>query len=347
MADVILSMAMTPYDRVMPLITGEVKPDGITLDYQGWRGGASRVFYEQIKFGRYDLSEMSMSSFLRMRPTGWPYRMLPVFHNRNFSYTNMHIRLSSGIRQGHPEDLKGKRVGIGDYQQSLGLWSRGILQMEFGVKPEDMTWYQSRGQHFSHTGASAQAGLSVPSRVTINYAVTDLHTMFLKGELDASMGISIGVGSTHGHEGIDRALVDLSGNPDIVTLFPDPRQESIRFFKKTAIYPPHHCPAIRESILEEHPWVAFSLMEAFEESKRIARERLRQSPPSLLVFGEHMLKELDEIFGPDPFPYGIGANAKAFDMVQTISVEQQLTERKQPLDEIFPLEIIYSEERPK
>ncbi len=82
MADIRLSFAITPYDRVMPLISGEVKPDGITLEYQGMPGGISRVFYEQMKFQRYDISEMSMSSYLRMRPIGWPYLMLPVFHNR-------------------------------------------------------------------------------------------------------------------------------------------------------------------------------------------------------------------------------------------------------------------------
>ncbi len=107
MADLSLSFAMTPYDRVIPLINGESKPDGITLDYIGTPGGIPRVFYEQIKFQRYDISEMSVSSYLRLRSIHWPYRMLPVFHNRNFTYTNIRIRLSSGIRQGHPEDLKG------------------------------------------------------------------------------------------------------------------------------------------------------------------------------------------------------------------------------------------------
>ncbi|MBI4288628.1 MAG: hypothetical protein HY671_09405 [Chloroflexi bacterium] len=345
MADITLSFAISPYDRVMPLINGQVKPDGITLDYQGAPGGGNRIFYEQIKFGRYDLSEMSMSSFLRMRSVGWPYRMLPVFHNRNFSHSNIHVRLSSGIRQGHPEDLKGKRVGIADYQMSLGLWTRGILQMEFGIKPEDMIWCQSRGQHFSHTGASAEAGLRAPSRVTIRHAETDLHTMFLRGELDASTGLTIGLAGSNRPVGLERTRVDLSNNADVVTLFADPRQEAIRFFKKTGVYPPNHCTAIRESILDKHPWVAISLMEAFEESKRVAMEHLRRLPPSLLVFGEHMIKELDETFGPDPYPYGVKANAIAFDMAQTFSVQQELTERKQPLDEIFPLEIVYSEER--
>ncbi len=344
-ADIHLSFAMTPYDRVLPLITGEVKPDGITLDYMGAPGGVPRIFYEQIKFHRYDLSEMSMSSYLRMRPIGLPYRLLPVFHNRNFSHSNIHIRLSSGIRQGHPEDLKGKRIGIGDYQQTLGLWTRGILQEEFGVKPEDMTWIQGRGQHFSHTGASTEAGLPLPKRVTLRYAETDLHSLFLKGGLDASTGLSIGVGGPDQHTTLERPRADLTGNPDIVTLFPDPKQEAIRYFKKTGVYPPNHCTALRESIVNEHPWMAVSLMEAFDEAKRLAMQRLRQSTPSLLVFGEHLLKEVSGVFGPDPFPYGLKANAKAFDMAQTFSVQQELTERKQPLDEIFPKEVMYSEER--
>jgi 4,5-dihydroxyphthalate decarboxylase len=96
--------------------------------------------------------------------------------------------------------------------------------------------------------------------------------------------------------------------------------------------------------VDEHPWVVLSLMEAFEESKRLAIERLQQSPPSLMVFGSHYLRDLDGVFGPDPFPYGIKANAKAMDMAQTFSVQQSLTPRKQPLEEIFPQEAFYREE---
>ncbi|MFH1487636.1 MAG: hypothetical protein ABII06_01915 [Pseudomonadota bacterium] len=349
MADLRLSFAMNPYDRILPLINGEVKPDGIILDYMGMPGGASRVFYEQIKFQRYDISEMSMSSFLRMRSIGWPFMLLPVFHNRNFSYTYVHIHKGSGIRQGHPEDLKGKRVGIRDYQQSLGLWTRGILQMEFGVKPEDMIWFQTRGEHFSHTGASAEAGLSLPKTLELHYARADFATLFLNGEIDASTGL--GFFQAHGTmadgftSGIDRSLTQLPEDSEVVTLFPDPRQEAIRYFRKTGVYPPHHSTAIRESIVKDHPWAAISLMEAFEESKRISIERLRSLPPSLMVFGHHYLLDLDKVFGPDPFPYGVNVNTKAFDLAQTFSVEQGLTERKQPFDEIFPQEVLYREER--
>jgi 4,5-dihydroxyphthalate decarboxylase len=351
MADITLTFSATPYDRLLPLITGEVKPDGIMLDYMPSPGGVPTLFYNQMKFQRYDLSEMSMSSFLRMRSIGWPYQLLPVFHNRNFSYTYIHIRKNSGINRDHPEELKGKRIGIGDYQQSLGLWTRGILEMEFGVKPEDMVWFQERGEHYSHTGVSTEAGLSVPDNIELHYATTDFNTMFLKGELDAVTGLSLrrGRAINQGRGGVpDLGLARSrtgSEDPDLFTLFKDPQKEAIRYFKKTGIYPPNHGTIIRESILEKHPWVAASLVDAFEESKRIAIERLYQSPPSLLVFGQHYLQEVEGVFGNDSFPYGIKANARAFDMAQTFSVRQGLTHKKQPLDEIYPKELIYREER--
>ena len=340
MPDLSLSFAMTAYDRVQPLINGEVKVDGIQLDYQGMPGAVPRVFYDQIKFHRYDVSEMSMSSYLRMRPAGFPYRMLPVFHNRQFSYTNIYIRKSSGIRQDHPEDLKGKRFGIQDYQQSVGLWTRGILKLEWGIEAEDMVWYQERGEHLSHTGASHEAGLSLPQALELRYAATDFGSMYLDGALDASIGLAPNRGS-----GIDRQRVDLSGNPEFPTLFADPRAEGIRFFQKHGVYPPHHVTVVRESILQEHPWAAISLMAAFERAKEIAIDRLRAMPPTLMVFGGQYLRDVDDIFGRDPFPYGVKANATAFDMAQTFSYEQGLSSRKQPWDEIFPEEVIFSEER--
>jgi 4,5-dihydroxyphthalate decarboxylase len=152
--------------------------------------------------------------------------------------------------------------------------------------------------------------------------------MFARGDLDATCGLGPGTGIAP-VTGLDRRHGSATGI-DLTTLFPDPRQEGVRFFKKTGVYPPHHTTVVRESLVQEHPWVAISLMEAFEESKRIAIERLHQSPPALMVFGSHYLQEIDSIFGPDPFVYGVKANAKGFEMVQTFSVQQGLTERKQP-----------------
>jgi 4,5-dihydroxyphthalate decarboxylase len=335
MADLHLSFAMTPYDRVMPLITGEVKPAGITLDYQGMPGAVPGVFYDQIKFQRYDLSEFSFSSFLVERAKGMAYRILPVFHNRNFSYTRIVIRQSSGIRQDHPEDIRGKRFAVGDYQQTAALWIRGVLQHEFGVKPAEVEWVQTRGEHFSHMGAS---GTKAPSNLT--YATEPESTLFLNGDIDASMGWGTGGDASHA---LAREGVNIRDNPDFVHLFSDRKAEGLRYFQKNGIFQPHHTTAVRESILKENPWVARSLMDAFEEAKRIAMGRVRTQ--SLFVFGEQELDEVHKVMGPDPFVYGVKANAAAIDMVQTMSMEQGFTPKKQPWDEIFPEEVMIAEER--
>jgi 4,5-dihydroxyphthalate decarboxylase len=150
----------------------------------------------------------------------------------------------------------------------------------------------------------------------------------------------LGIGAENA---LERRGEDIRGNPDFTLLFDDPRAEAIRYFKKTGIYPPQHTTAVRESILQQHPWVAVSLLNAFEEAKRIAIERMRHQ--TLLVFTSQYIDEVKQIFGPDPFAYGVKRNAAAIDFVQTISVEQSLTPRKQPLDQIFPEEILIAEER--
>ena len=333
MPDITMTIAMSPYDRVQPLLNGEVKPDGIKLEYHKLPG--PDIFYRQLKFSQFDIAEMSFSSFLRARAQGWGYRALPVFHNRNFSYTNILIRIASEIRPGHPEDLKGRRVGVADYQQTAAVWQRGVLQHEFGVAPSDMVWYQERTEHFSHGGAS---NFRPPPGVEFHYCEDDLGTMFQRGDLDAAFTYITGTG-------IDRPKVDLTKDPGYTRLFPDARAEATRYYQKTGIYPPHHTTVVRESFLTENPWIALNLMDAFTEAKRVATENLRRLPPTLLMFGGQLLSEVQSTFGPDPFVYGVKPNAEAIEMLQQMQVEQGLTERKQPWDELFPEEVLYSEER--
>ena len=113
-------------------------------------------------------------------------------------------------------------------------------------------------------------------------------------------------------------------------------QEAIRYYRKSGIYPPHHVTMVRDSIVQEHPWVAQSLLDAFDKSKQLATERLYERLPTLLVFGGQWLQEQRAVFGDDPYVHGLQANAEALDLVQTFSVEQGLTARKQSWEEIFP-----------
>jgi 4,5-dihydroxyphthalate decarboxylase len=331
MSDIRLSLAINPYDRALPLISREVEPDGVELSYQGMPGGNGGVFYDQLKFARYDVSEMSISSYLIARAAGWPYLMLPIFHNRNFSYTDLVIRDASGIRVDHPEDLVGKRFSIRDYQQSAGLWIRGVLADEFGVRPEQMEWSQTRARDYSLTGAS---GSKPP--VPIRFTDADVGLLMDRGEIDVTWSGKVVPKADRGV--LSGGDVDVRGRPGVSTLFSDPKAEGLRYFRKTGHFPIHHTTVVREQVLKDHPWVATSLLEAFERSKRMAAGRMTNQ--SLFVFGDHLRKEVLETFNGDPYPYGIRQNASTIDYVQNMSVEQGLTTAKQDLSEIFASETL-------
>ena len=337
MADLELSFATTPYDRVQSLITGEVKPQGIRLEFVDMP--VPDIFYRQLKFSQFDISEMSFSFFLIGRSRGWAYRALPVFHNRQFVYTTMLVHADAGIHT--PKDLKGKRIGVFDYQQTGAVHLRGQLQHEFGVRPEDMEWYMERTEHGSIGGALGE--FKPPAGINFHYATTDLSTMFLRGELDAGEAIR----PHGGGASLERPKEDIRDHPKLQRLFPNPREEAVRYFRKTGIFPVHHTTVVRENILEEHPWVASSLLEAFEKAKRLALERSKRYPmvTSLFIFGRQEQDDQRRVFGDDPSPYGIKVNAEAIDMLQTFLVEQQLTPGKQPWDELFAEEVLLMEEK--
>ena len=318
MPDLKLTMAMTPWDRIRPLVDGEVKPDGIELEH--YDIPLPDIWRRQLRDAEFDVSEMSMSFTLQAIPLGWDYRVLPVFHNRTFSYVNTMVRLGSGIRQDHPEDLIGKRVGVVDYQMTAALWTRGILEREFGVDPRSVEWFQGRPDP-DIPGQTEP--FRPPEGVVINAPPNDLERMMAAGALDAMYSV---------HPPSSGPLADRSR---FVPLFADGVAESERYYVKTGIFPVHHATIVRKSVLDAHPWVAGSLLDAFVEAQRLTMERLMEEPPSALVFSREMVERQLETFGDNPYAYGLTANRAAIDLVQTFAVEHGMTPRKQPFPDLI------------
>ena len=149
--DIQLSIGMASNPRTWAIHDGRIKPDGIELIPSPVH--ASELFWRQLKFGDFDVSEMSFSSLIMAMAAGddrWVG--LPVFTTRRFFHTGVLIRKDSGIQS--PADLKGKRVGVPEYQQTAALWTRGVLQHEFGVEPKDMEFFMERVPEQSHGGAT-------------------------------------------------------------------------------------------------------------------------------------------------------------------------------------------------
>jgi 4,5-dihydroxyphthalate decarboxylase len=319
-----LSIALTNNPRTWPVLDGRVKPDAIDLLIT--QLGPSEMFWRQLRFAEFDVSEMSMSSLMMARSKGderWVG--IPVFTTRRFFHAGTLVRRDAKIDQ--PADLKGKRVGVPEYQQTAALWARGVLQHDFGVKSQDMEFWMERPPERSHGGAT---GFAPPPGVTFHYIPADksIGSMMLSGELQAAIHYNAGVNL------IDRSSADLRNHPDIKTLFPDPWAEGVRFYKKTGLYPINHGMVVKREIAEKNPWVVLNLLKAFQRANDIANAERVEHVAYYLETGD-LPREARAVLEKPILRHGFQANRKVLETVAQWSTEQGLTPRLMPLDEIF------------
>jgi 4,5-dihydroxyphthalate decarboxylase len=318
-----LSIALSDNERTRPLIEGTVAAQGIKLVPTMIH--PSEMFWRQLRFGEFDVSEMSMSSLIISRSRGddrWV--AIPVFTMRKFFHTSIIVRTDSGIAT--PADLRGKRIGVPEYQQTWAIWARGILQHEFGVHPRDIEWFMERNPDKSHGGAT---GFRAPAGVRVNQIppVSNIGEMLLRGELDGALHYLAE------RNLVDRSTADISG----VTryLFSDPAAEGRRYYAKTGLFPINHTVVVRRSLLQSHPWIALNLYSAFlaakEQIARCGRSYLHWYIESgLLDAGvERTLAE------KDPLAYGVKASRAVLETITQYVHEQGLSERRVKLEEIF------------
>lgn len=324
MANLKLSLAVTNNNHTRPIADGSVKADGI--DWAVTTVHASEMFWRQLSFQEFDISEMSMSSLLIDIARGNSHWVaIPVFTSRSFFHTSILVRTDRGIET--PADLKGKRVGVPEYQQTAALWSRGVLQHEFGVEPKDIHWFMERTEARSHGGAT---GFQPPAGVTVDRIPLEknIGTMMLSGELDATL-LYLPEANL-----VDRSTADLSKTDLVRPMFPNAAAESARYFKKTGFFHINHGMVVRRSILEEHPWVALNVFNAMKE----ARERVSARTRELIdvYFRTGLLpQDSRSAMGIDPYPYGVGTNRAILENITQYSFEQGLTPRKLALEEVF------------
>jgi 4,5-dihydroxyphthalate decarboxylase len=326
-----LSIAMSANPRTWPVLDGRVKADGIL-----WRTSTvapSELFWRQLRFQDFDVSEMSLSSLMMVLAQGnRDWLGLPIFTTRRFFHTWILVRREAGIER--PQDMKGKRVGVPEYQQTAALWARGVLQHEFGVAPSDMAFWMERLPAHSHAHA---ANFVAPQGVRINQIPpeTNLGAMMLAGELDAALlYIRAGAGDL-----VDRSRADLAHHPAIAPLFRDTLAEGVRYFRKTGIFPINHGMVIRRKIAEKHPWAVLNIYKAFEEAHALAeRERVQQAEYHVLTGA--LPPEAEAALARPAMRHGIAANRATLEAAAQYSHEQGLTPRRLELDEIFAAQLM-------
>ncbi|HLH78455.1 MAG TPA: ABC transporter substrate-binding protein [Candidatus Binataceae bacterium] len=318
-----LSIGMASNPRTWPILDGRVQPDGIDLIPSVVH--PSELFWRQLRFGDFDVSEMSFSSLMMTIARGderWVG--LPIFTTREFFHTRILVRRDAGIER--PQDLKGKRVGVPEYQMTAALWTRGVLQHEFGVEPREMQFWMERTPEHSHGGAT---GFTPPPGVVVHQipADEDIGTMLLAGKLDATLRYIVD------NNLVDRARADLRGHPEIHPLF-DPIAEGTRYFRKTGILPINHGMVIKRELAQKYPWAILNLLKAFEQANAIAnRERLEHVEYHLAC--GLLTPESRAALQTPLVQHGIRANRKTLETAAQYSHEQGLTPRLMRLEEVF------------
>ena len=276
------------------------------------------MFWRQLKFAEFDVSEMSMSSLAISTARGpTPWVALPVFTTREFFHTRILVRADAGIAT--PADLKGKRVGVPEYQQTAAIWARGALENEFGVRPRDMEFFMERGDK-SHGGATGfkppprRDGPPDPARAPISARCC------MRGELDATLLYLTNPNL------VDRSRIDLAADKRVRPLFPDRAAEGRRYYAKTGIYPINHTVVVRRTLVEQHPWIALNLYAAFASARAAV---LRAGATALAshfetgVLGDDIRRAL----ATDPMAYGVKATRKVLETIADYVHAQGLTDR--------------------
>jgi 4,5-dihydroxyphthalate decarboxylase len=315
-----LSIGITSNPRTWPIIDGKVKPEGIELAATVLH--PSELFWRQLRHAEFAVSEMSVSSFMISRHRGDDrFIGLPVFTTRRFFHTGMLARRKAGIEK--PADLKGKRVGVPEYQQTAAVWVRGVLAHEFGVEPKDMEFWMERPPDKSHGGVT---GFKAPPGVTIHTIAEQksIGSMMLSAELDAVLFYLADPNP------IDRSRADLANHPDIKFLFPDRVAENVRYYRKTGLFPINHMMVVRKDVADKEPWIIMNLVEAFKQANDLANaqrlEHVEYHLASGLLRGDARTALVQ---------HGVAANRQTIETIAQYSVEQGLTQRPVKFEELF------------
>ena len=315
-----LTIASTDYDHFRDFRFGLVQAEGIE---HRWLNLGHHEVFARFTFNReWDVSELSCAKFsAQVTRDNSDVIGLPVICSRLFRFSSFYVNKKSGIKT--VQDLKGKRVGSPEWAHSAAVYMRGWMHNECGVKLQDVHWYQAGA---NDAGREEKVELSLPEGVKLT-RVSDksVSEMLASGEIDCAI--------------IARPpTCFLEGHPDIVRLFPNYLEMEEQYFEKTKVWPIMHIMTMKKKLLEENPWIARNLLNAFNESKRRSLERLfdpavsRYPLPWLSTYA----RKMRDMMHGDTFPFGVEANRPTWEQLLLYTYQQGIAHRHAKVEEIFP-----------
>ena len=314
-----LSVAIGNYDRVRALLDGSVQIDGVDPIFMTLP--PEEIFFRAFRTVDFDICELSMSSFTVKTAEGTcPYVGVPAFVSRAFRHNSIYVRTD---RIKSPADLKGKRIGLPEYQLTACVWARIILEDDHGIKPSDVTWVRGG---IDDPSRPEKITITLPGGVRLENAPEGrtISQLLEAAEIDAF---------------IAPRVPSLAGkrHPHIGWLFPDPIAAGRDYYKRTGLFPIMHVTGIRRTLVERHPWLPAAVLKAFTQAKAKCLEELEDTSATkcTLPFVEEQLKAARELMGHDFWSYGLGENRKVLETFLRHHHAQGLSARLLKPEELF------------
>jgi 4,5-dihydroxyphthalate decarboxylase len=314
-----LSVAIGNYDRARALFDGSVQIDGVEPIFM--QLPPEEIFFRAFRTADFDICELSMSSFTVKTAAGdCPYVGVPAFVSRAFRHNSIYVRTD---RIKDPADLKGKRVGLPEYQLTACVWARAILEDDHGVKPSDVVWVRGG---IDDPSRPEKITIKLPAGVRLENAPEGktISQLLESGEIDAF---------------IAPRAPRLAGkhNPKIGWLFPDPIAAGRDYYKRTGIFPIMHVTGVRRSLVERHPWLPAAVLKALEAAKAKCLDELEDTATTkcTLPFVDEQLRAARALMGHDFWPYGLAPNRKVLETFLRHHHSEGLSTRLVTPEELF------------
>jgi 4,5-dihydroxyphthalate decarboxylase len=287
------------------LKAGEVKPKTCELDFVEV-DPLIAAFRRMVRANEFDICEMAITTYICAKEFGKPMTAIPIPLVRAFHHGAILVNTKAGIRT--PKDLEGKKVGVSrGFTVTTGVWVRGILQNEYDVDLNKITWVLSGDEHV--------AEWQRPANVVPLEAGKKMEDMLISGELVAAIGLDV-------------------KSPDVAPLIPNALEAGLKALRERGHYPINHLVVIKDELIAKHPDLAADVFNAFAESKRLYVDRLKAGTIEKPTEVDEVHKKVMAITG-EPLPYGIEPNRKVIEELIGHALAQGIITKPVTVDELF------------
>jgi 4,5-dihydroxyphthalate decarboxylase len=307
MGDRTLKAAFQTFGHTQALKDRTVRPRSFDFEFEEVPT-IIQAFRRMVRGYEFDISEMAITTYICARSYGKRFTALPIFLVRAFHHGAVLYNVKSGIRS--PKDLEGKTVGVNrGYTVTTGVWARYILQHEYGVDLNKITWALSGDEHVAEYKA--------PANVVSIEKGKKMEDMLASGELVAAIGASV-------------------DHPDVKPLIANAEAVGFEELRTRGHYPINHTLVVKDELLDQDAGLARDIFDAFAQSKRLWLDRLKSGAIAQPTKTDRLYARVMEISGKDPLPYGIAPNREMIETIVRAAQEQGILDRPVSVDELFP-----------